>query len=643
MAVSPLVGASLLLFSWRVSARVARWVTLFALGLAALGTLILLPYAGYAPPVGIEWLPGTGPMGIALDATGLYAALVTTWSALLAALATRRSTAGNSSLSRALTLFALAGANVAFLSGHFLGRYVALEIVALSVALAPMVEMRGPAGNRLSTACYLVLRLGDAGLLAGILILWSAGNTLDIASALEAGKALDAARLGWTVAGFLLATWVKVGAWPLHVWQQASQQLALDTRSWLYAAVVPNLGMYLSYRVTPLLVLAGPLQAGTLWAGAGVATLAMVVALARRAGPGQSNQHSELVYLGAAQGGLALSFAASGAKSLVWLGLLVLTPLRLLLFLAADAAENTDSPARRRIAASAFGLGGLALAAYALLAAGWVRAAGGQLGPGILMEMAALLTLLWTAQRTRSLLSTARHTEAERDREMPLAGWSHSQPGSHSPGSLHWPGWATIGVLAGGVLVGGLAWGPLTRYLSLPTRSTGERLTPTIPAVLAAAALSGGIWLYRRWKGQPDRRHHPSRPEPEQAAYGLQEGLTQAAKALQGVVEVGVQERLLTWIVRAVVGSAQWTYRAMEERLLEGVQRHVVQAVASVGKFTYRTVEQKGLEGFLRQIPQAARALIGGLQQLATGKLRRNLVWVAIMLIVAILALAFGT
>ena len=107
------------------------------------------------------------------------------------------------------------------------------------------------------------------------------------------------------------------------------------------------------------------------------------------------------------------------------------------------------------------------------------------------------------------------------------------------------------------------------------------------------------------------------------------------------MVEVGIQERILTLIVRAVVGAAQWTYRVMEKQFLESLQRGAVQAVVGAGSITYRIVEQKGLEGILRRIVRAALAIGRGLQRLHTGRLQRNLVWVAVSLLLAVLALVF--
>jgi len=646
IASSPLTCV-LLIIAWRrISARTAQRVALCALGLSGLGMFALLPYAGYTLPIRIEWLPGTGQMEIGLDATGLYAALATTWSAFLAALATRRENNVGSTLSPVLTLSALTAANVAFLSRHFLGRYLALEIVALSVALAPLIEVRGLDGGRLSTSVYLLLRIGDAGLLAGILILMQAGNTLEIASALESGKALDWGRRTWVLAGFLLATWVKIGVWPLHLWLQAGRQLALDTRTWLFATLMPNLGMYLLYRVTPLLFLGGPFQVVTRWLGAGSALMAMFLALTLRSSSKPRGLHAGLIYMGSAQGSLALLLSASGQNALVWLGLLLLTPLRLLLHVAADTAAKGE-PLVRKFSASLFALGGLATAAYTFLAAGWAREAIGHPVAVLLIETTAACMVFWTVRWTWALLSIPHCADLEPEGGPASPARVRSKhPGARPSRALHWPRWVAMGTLTLCFVAGAAAWQPLARHLSavsslsLPNRITWEDLVPTAPAMLFVVPLIGVFWLFGKWQDTPDLQRE-EQPETDRARYGLQDGLAQAAKALQGVVERGVQDRILVWIVRAVIDSAQWTYRAMEQRFLGGLQRHTVEAVATTGRIAYRVIEHKGLEGFLRQVPQSMQSLSRQLQRLASGKLRRNLVWVTICLIGAVLALAF--
>jgi len=355
VALPLLAGLFLIVAARRVPLIISRGVTLAVVSLVTLCALGLLSHLGSEPAVEIVWLPGMGPMTLGLGATGLYAALGTALAAVLVLLGTPPRKAEPPSLSGAVLLVTLGAANVAFLAQHFLLRYAALEIVALCVALSPLIELRNSHGTRLSRFVYLILRLGDAGLLVAIMILMDASGTLDITSALKAGQALDAKYLGWAVAGFVLAIWVKLGAWPFHLWAQVGQELAPSSHAWLYVTVMPNLGLYLLYRITPLLVLAGPLRGAVLWIGAGSAALAALVALT------QLDTRAALAYLGAAQGGLVLFVAASGLEMAVWLSLLVVTLLRLLLYMALD----THVP--RRIAAGLLTLGGDSVDGFGLV------------------------------------------------------------------------------------------------------------------------------------------------------------------------------------------------------------------------------------------------------------------------------------
>jgi formate hydrogenlyase subunit 3/multisubunit Na+/H+ antiporter MnhD subunit len=644
----------------RAPSSIAHRVTLAATGLIVLCALALLPHTGDGSAIAVEWLPGAGPMTLTLGATGLYATLATTGSAFLALFATTSFYADSTKyppLSGAMTLLVLAATNVAFLTGHFLARYAALEIVALCIALVPLVEMRNSAGPRLARSIYLILRIGDAGLLVAVMILMHASGTLNIASALETGRALDATRLGWVVAGLILAIWIKLGVWPFHTWTHTGRRLALASQVWLYATVMPNLGLYLLYRVTPLLVLAGPLQTTALWLGAGGAALAMLIALT------QADLRSAQVYLGAAQGGLALFVAASGVKPAVWLGLLAVTPLRLLLFLAADAAQRSDPATRRRAAACFFALGGLALVAFDLLTTWWARKAGAPLDALFVAEAAVALTGVWT---TSTAWRLSRPVEARNQ-------VFRKKPGFFSGAAVHWTQWMTVGLLGSGVLVGGLAFGPLTRHLAaasrvalpdIPTLPALLRYAATAPALLVVMALVLAVWRLLPPLSSPPLGGKEGGTAEE--AYNLEEGLARAAQVLHAVVEIGIAEQMVALAVRAVVDGARVTYRVVEHEGLEGLQRRSVRAVVDGARVTYRVVEHKGLEGLLRSSVRAVvdgahvtyrvvehqglegllrRAVRGvlvlgrGLQRWHAGRLRRNLLWVAVSLALAVLTL----
>jgi hypothetical protein len=362
-----LVGILLLLFPRRIGAQ-APVALLITAGIATLCTLPLI-FGEREISLPITWLPGTGALTLHVGGVGSYAALATTGALFVVQWLSQASTLPEGKRNfqedrpsiQGILLIALAATNASFLAGHFLGRYVALEAVGLCIALLPLFELRHRNGTHLSQSVYLTLRLGDAGLLVAILILMDASGTLYIEETLHIGETLDPRRLAWVVAGFTLAVWVKVGAWPFHRWQQTGRRLSPVVRTWLYGLVMPNLGLYLLYRITPLLILSTPLRivVGGLGIGSGVAILASATPVFEgltssdegqpREGqpqgiastvPGEGNALPEKPPRGVAPGGfnailgsVGLVLAASSAKSLVVGLLLIGIPLRLWLWL----------------------------------------------------------------------------------------------------------------------------------------------------------------------------------------------------------------------------------------------------------------------------------------------------------------------
>jgi NADH:ubiquinone oxidoreductase subunit 4 (subunit M) len=271
----------------------------------------------------VTWLPGAGEWRLHVGGVGRYALIVTAATALAARIAAARSGAEVSPAVEGVWLIALASANLAFLSGHFLQRYLALEIVALCVAGSVVIQARDERGLRSSGFVYLLLRVGDAGFLAAILLLADAGGTLVIGDALEAGLTMASWPRAWVVAGLALAVWVKVGAWPLHGWQHVGRVLPSGVGTWLYGVLMPQLGLYLLYRVTPLMA-AGPLHVPILVMGvvsAAAAALAIV---------GASETPPPIrTYGGAALGAVAIAFAAAGFSPGVVALLVMVAPLQL--------------------------------------------------------------------------------------------------------------------------------------------------------------------------------------------------------------------------------------------------------------------------------------------------------------------------
>jgi formate hydrogenlyase subunit 3/multisubunit Na+/H+ antiporter MnhD subunit len=598
--------------------RAAHNITLAAVASTTLCTAALAFLTPDASFIIAEWLPGAGPMGLSAGASGLYVLLATTLSLFLVLLYTPAPSPANGIL-----LLALAGANAALLADHFLLRYVALEAAALCILLAPAAEGSTPEANRSARGGYLLLRLGDAGLLAAILILWRAGGTLDIDSALEAGKTLPLSQLGWAAAGLVLAVWVKLGGYPFHLWSQTGQRLSLASQAWLYATVIPNLGLYLLYRVTPLLAHSGPVQAISLWVGAIGALLAAALALAN------PEPRAAMVHIGAAQGGLALVVAAAGSKPAVWLGLLALTPLRLLLFMATDTAQKTQSTTPRRIITGISAFGGLALAAFNLVTMWWTR----ENIPAVALfiaQVAAALVAAWAFKPCEGLVR-------EHRTEQLFSPQVNSS--TKAVTNLRKAQWLIAGSLSATILAGGLAFGPLMRFATDVTHTTPlatptlQTLTASLPALLVTVISVITLWQLR----QRLPLTHTSQKQ-DREAWNSEKGLARIAETLHAAVEITILERAITWVKRAVTDSANIIW-IVEHGILEGIVNRSTQAVIGGAGIAHRTIEQEGLEGILRRAVSAALALGQSIQRWHTGRLRRNLLWVPVALALAILAL----
>ncbi len=584
----PFVGSVLVSLFLRRSPVVARNVALVISGATALCATALLPLAGSDPTLVIEWLPGTGPMAFGLGVTSVYAALVTTWAVFLAILGITAPKTETPALSLALMLLALAAGSVAFLTEHLLARYVALEVVALSIALAPLVELRGDQGGRGFWSTYLMLRLGDVGLLTAILILFEASGTLEITPALAAAGTLSGARLSWVVFGLVLAVWVKLGNYPFHLWARWGRPLSPSAHAWLFLTVMPNLGAYLLYRVTPLLTPSAAVQGLILWFAAGTAMVAVITALTRR------SLRSALIYVAATRGGLLLFAAASGLKGAVWLGLVATTPLQLLLFLTGEAPEKGAPSVLGRAARALFALAGVMLAGVGLLITWWARQAGVPVDVLFVMEASVALLVLWGVR------------EATRSRGEDV-----------SVGSLSGR-WIALGMLGIAILAAVLSFRSLTRSvmaaagiadLRIPTLTILLRYVVSSPALLLTTIIIVVMWQMQR--RSRIHVHVPGRVEETQIeTYDLQEGLTQAARALRAIVEVGFLEQIIVLSVRGVVDGS---------------------------RLAYRFVEQEGLEGLIRRMVQGILQMSETLRRSHMGLLRRNLLWIPLSLMLALI------
>ena len=145
---------------------------------------------------------------------------------------------------------ALSAGCLAFYSGQFMMRYIALEVVGLLVALTAIVSFANliPFG-----VIFLILRLGDLSMLAAILILYQPARTLDINTMITQAALMPLNSQAWVLAGFLFAVIVKVALFPMGGWLQIARENKQFITIWISAILMPAMGYYLLYRIVPII------------------------------------------------------------------------------------------------------------------------------------------------------------------------------------------------------------------------------------------------------------------------------------------------------------------------------------------------------------------------------------------------------
>jgi hypothetical protein len=271
-------------------------------------------------------------------------------------------------------------------------------------------------------------------------------------------------------------------------------------------------------------------------------------------------------------------------------------------------------------------MAGLGLTGVGLLITYWARQSGMPLDTLFVAEITLALLAIWAVR------------EATRSHDREVAG---SLPAR----------WMAMGTLGLATLIGGVAFRPVAgglldvagvAPLRIPSLAAFLRYLVSAPALLLTLIL--GLVTWQMQKRSRIRVHVPGPADGEriETTYDLQEGLAQAGQALRAVVEVGLFEQIIALGVKVVVDGARTLHATIEVGLLERIIALSERIVVGGARVTQRFVEQEGLEGLLRRAVHGVLELSRQVGRRHTGLLRRNLLWIPISLMVALVAaLAF--
>jgi NADH-quinone oxidoreductase subunit L len=166
------------------------------------------------------------------------------------------------------------------LAGNFLLLYACWEGVGLCSYLLIGFWFAKPSAAAAARKAFLVTRLGDIGLLIGILILWGQTHSLEFEVVFKhAGVMNSSGILFWVCVCLFIGAAGKSAQFPLHVWLPDAMEGPSPVSALIHAATMVTAGVYLVARCTPLFGLEPNAQLLVAGVGGFTALLAAMIAV----------------------------------------------------------------------------------------------------------------------------------------------------------------------------------------------------------------------------------------------------------------------------------------------------------------------------------------------------------------------------
>jgi NADH-quinone oxidoreductase subunit L len=427
----PLVAFVLIVFVTRGNKSLSAAVSIVGMGIAALLSLfVILPatMAGQTDHFEFNWLrlmPGGVPaagtetflrLGIGVDPLAATMLIVVTVVSFLVMVYSRsymiehgHYDPGYSRFFAYLSLFTFSMLAVV-LANNLLFLFIGWELVGLcSYLLIGFWFDRGAQrGVHLlppwiaAKKAFITTRVGDVGLLIGLIILWNRGGTLQLSQLFEQADAKTGALFNASLLGQPVLFWAclclfagavgKSGQFPLHVWLPDAMEGPTPVSALIHAATMVAAGVYLVARTYPLFEAAPQALTVVAIIGGFTAIFAATMGLA------SNDIKRVLAYSTVSQLGYMMLALGAGSLAAGMFHLFTHAFFKALLFLAAGSVihavgtnDITEMGGLRRYMPRTYltmAIGGLSLAGFPLFAGFWskddVLAAATRAGPILL-------------------------------------------------------------------------------------------------------------------------------------------------------------------------------------------------------------------------------------------------------------------
>ena len=503
----------------------------------------------------------------------------------------------------------MTAANLAFLAGNFALRYAALEVAALGIAVVQLLET----GQRTGESLYLGLRFGDAGLLMAILMLYASGGSLEISEALSLAAGQTNATFNWAAIGFFVAVAVKTGIWPLTFWQNAADvSRSLLTKAWFLATVMPNLGVYLLYRTAPLMAEFESIRNLISMVAASSALIAMLMLWNKK----DLRQHAWLLF--AFQGSITLFAAAYRLDALVWGSVLVVSLLRFVFFLRWRIKPDPIQKAR-----SVSIVGGMILCAFAFVVIWMIEESGVNTIDFWVAEASLALLVLWIAGQWEKIPNRIRQ-----ERNLLPDKWFKWQDRGF-----------VIAVMVFFIAVP-LLFMPLNANKVILDSASFTELSLISSPITSPSfwVVLISVWIVSKVKWYEKMERPLSK--------GWRAWLVWVRRIPEGIynyLERFLYQEGLNRAEHKVFGFSKYLYEIFEMTAFEKGLSRLARMILKFSRYFYEIFERATFEAGLRYLAKEVYAFSTMLRRMHTGRLRINLMWVAVTLVVVVLFVLVGT
>ena len=288
--VAPLVAWALIVLYGRKFPAVAGWLAIAGVGAACVLSYVALfnviDADGGVRQYSHEWFTAGAlavDLGVRVDGLTAVMLVVVTTVSLLVQLYSTGYMDGDRGEGRyfahmCLFTFSMLGL---VLADNLFQIFIFWELVGLCSYLLIGFWFHKPSAAAAAKKAFIVTRIGDLGLLAALLLVWTRAGTFDVAHIQE--WATSGEPEGYIVTLFALGIFAgaagKSAQFPLHVWLPDAMEGPTPVSALIHAATMVAAGVYLVARFFPVFEASSDAQTVVAWIGAITALIAATIAL----------------------------------------------------------------------------------------------------------------------------------------------------------------------------------------------------------------------------------------------------------------------------------------------------------------------------------------------------------------------------